>query len=335
MQVPQEVSQQMEAFAQKRGADIGAVQEAVEDELEGIPENFEEQRRWNFALKRAKQSYVAEDSLGGGGDQATIITIGHGRVSRWQDKQHDDYQEGMNPDNAPRKDVLIANGVARNESDGSASLATILLDSTNGINLGRAMDLFQEPLNVIEGNFNFSDPQVSSEGQVLFSVAGTELTEAENPPEMAQRKKWVHRFVDEVDIASIASAPKATLSLSDSNGAADFGLDIKRIPEAYVVDYYINNEDDWGVYTVLDDSIVDESELDDTQLVGDNQQVSGLSCWSQPNLMEYDERSICDVYGVVQEGNDGQISMDLRGIDPIVPEMLNEGSADNQTGESF
>lgn len=334
-EAPTSIREQVEAYAEKTNENPEDVLNAVEEQFGQTPDSYPDERRWKFAYRTALKNFTSSRSLSGSGDEATVISIGHGPVMPWIDRDHEDYEEGMDREEAPRKDVLVCNGVIRDERDGSASLGVILFDETNDVDIGHAMEMFRDPFNVVEGRFSFSEPQTASEGTVLFTTNGTELREVEDPPTMEERQKWIHNFVDEVQIADIASAPMANLSLADDRGAADFGLDIKRIPDAWLIDYHVFDNGN-GVYTVLDDSIVDaESELEGTPLIGESQQVAGLTCWTEGDMIQYDEGSTCDVYGVVQEGNDGQITMNVRGIDPIFADPLHEEEADNQMGEGF
>lgn len=338
--LPDQIAQNVRQFSQSQNVPESDVAAAIRDTYDSLPDSMDEPDRWSIAWKRGKKSLVDASSLGSGssaGEVVSVITIGYGRVSQWPDRNHDDYREGMDKDAMPRKDVLLTSGIVRREETGRTDIASIIFDSTDGVNLAEAMDVFSEPYTVFSGRFNVADPKTSNTGFVLYSTRATELELVEDAMPEEDRKQLVERHVDDVDIASIANNPRANLSLSDGNGAADFGIDIKRIQGATIYDHWVDEDRDRGVYTILDDSVMGPSELEGSQLDSENQRVAGLSAWASVDLMEYDDDSICDFYGVVREGRDGQISMDVRGIDPIYaePRESTTQTVGSQSAESF
>jgi hypothetical protein len=121
----------------------------------------------------------------------------------------------------------------------------------------------------------------------------------------------------------------SAFQLEDGNRyTLDWGADVKRFTGT-VQDLYIADDNTFGLFTMIDDSVTAD-DIEDTALVGDDQNIPGLTVYAQPDYhMNYGRNSVLDIYGVVETNNDGQIIMRAAGVVPIIPmDMDDEEQAD-------
>lgn len=330
--VPDNIVSGAQTYAEQRELSVDDVMEQVLEAHGDMEGDVEGDRRWKFALRGAKQRITEKASMGGGGESVTLVSIGHGGLRQWTDRDHDEYVEGMGRDESPKKDVLIANAIIRqDDNNGYTSRGTVIVDSTDDVDMAAAFNAFGAPKNVIETRMSVSESEAVAGALIGNSTSDTEFDVLDDHDfSDDDLQGMLDRSVDDTTIADIARDPKGNLSQSNEYGPVDFGVDVKRLSEATLQDYYIDDNGEWGVYTLLDDSIVGDHELEGTALDSDRGS-AGLSGWAEPDMMEYDSGSFCDVYGVLQENDKGEISMSIRGLDPVLANPMSGSSSDAET----
>lgn len=269
------------------------------------------------AIKMVRSAAHRETRVSREVEEVDILAIGHSGVQRWTDS-----------DNGGKKDVLIAYGVvnpgpAEDGSERPKGIGVFICDETRGADIGNIRSAF-DTLNNLTGWFSVAESEELPNTYVLNSTDRTRVEEAESDLSDEDKREFLHSFVDdEAEIASI----KSHLSRTNEEGyAAEFGGDIKRIV-ADVVDY--NRGDGWNTYTLIDDSVVDPSQLGG-EIVAENARSPGLTAWVPDDFMDYGPDSQCEFYGTITVGDEGQVSMNVCGIVPLWPMELPE--ADDDTG---
>lgn len=326
-----ELDERLKGLSEEYRQDEDVIVEMYEEALEEVEERTlvdisdEEKQDYAFSLVR---SDLIEKSSFGGGEEIDVLAIGHDTIQQWVDADDPNYDPNASRDENPKKDVLLANGIL--ETDDGLGLASFILDETDGVDLGHAMELFS-PLTAFRGVFSYSESENLQRGYIANSTADTEfhLEEAQNIPDSKEeRLDIVHKFIDEVSLANVLEGLTITSSWEGGESPADFGIDIKRV-EGNVVDYYVSEEDDTSsVYTILDSSVASGSELEGTPVDGENQRTTGLTCWTPTEFMEYGNGSRCEFYGTVVEDDDGRVTMNVRGIVPLMPRPMQDESTD-------
>lgn len=286
--------------------------------------------REGFALKKLKGNISSEQSAGGsGGKEIAAIMLGHSGIRKWSG------------DTGPRE-VLLGHGVVFPD-DEPAGKATFVFDSTDGLDLDWLKSEVCNPFTDILGEFTISASDTVTNGYMINSTSdmSVQVGNVDSlPDDEFGRRDYVLKSIDTVELCDLGS--RGSLSATEyytSNGEerqvpADFGLDIKCIPSASITDSYADVADsgrEWGVYTLMDDTVV-QDDLHEMGVNGDADDGSrrnGFTAWCDVDKMEYGQGSICEFYGTVESGDDGQISMNVIGAYPISAEPVqNEAVAD-------
>lgn len=334
--VPERVKDDIVDLADREGVEVDTIVEKAVENYEDLEAKYNgampSRKMWSVALSSVEGEIMNEKSMGG--DPVDIITIGRSRVQNWGD--NDD------PERQDERPVVIGHGIAQPEGE-RMGIASIILDTSEGITLQEAFNAFTEPWNTFRTNFfvGETDAKELQSGWVLNVASNTDLTSPESY-EGDDSTERIHeladRFIDDVRLTDLVGPGGPSLSERESSGhgtrPVDFGIDIKRIPQAKVVDTYRDDDRDAGNFTIVDDSIVDQSELQGTALLdGDSQRTAGLTCWCDPQIVDHGPGSVGDFYGVIDE-NDGHITMDLRGVDIFLSKPRGESPGDRKNQET-
>lgn len=202
--------------------------------------------------------------------------------------------------------------------EGQAGLAQIRLDAEEIPNVGLDFDDLRDLFTAwsmveVEGSIKDADKLSSA---YVIELQGNSTVEAIEPTmDQEEMRDLVSNHVDEVSLREVAS----NLSLQNEDGyPAEFGIDVKKIPDAYVADLQVG--DSSARYIIQDDTVVDPEDLDQT-IRGDD---IGMTCWMEKELCEYGQGSILDLYGITKASQDGQVMMNIVAIDPIMPQELQQ-----------
>lgn len=171
---------------------------------------------------------------------------------------------------------------------------------------------FYNPYTPVEGEFNIrsAEPPVGDNAYHIEAVANTSLTPFEPEKDREERKEMVDEQIADAEIANIGEH----LSLTNSDGwLATFGVDIRRISEAYV--HQVRTGDSAARIVVQDDSFIDARDLS-SDVTNDGED-EGLSGFANPELVEFGEGSFVDVYCSLATTDEGRVLMNAYGFDPI------------------
>lgn len=312
-----DIEKELQEIAEEQDKDLDWVQSKYEEQLEEVKEKaadvVAEEELEGLAIGQLRSQFLKTDRVGGGGDQVEILAIGHTGEQKW------------NNGDGGKKRVVKSYGVINPES-GPPGVAVFINDETTGVDLGEVMEKFQ-PLNTMIGWYRVSQSDTLSNVYICNSTDKTrlELKDVEGiPNDQGEKRKMLHKLSDDAEIANIPNEISVT---NDAGYPADFGADLKKITGS-VTNRYVNHEKGFGIYKIMDQSVVAEEDLDGLGVMGENDRVPGLSVWCNPDEMQYGENSQLEIYGqirVVQSGpNEGQIVMDAYGIIPLLEMPVEE-----------
>lgn len=348
MEINDETKERLERLAEEYAKDFDELSKKfqtkyakVQDNVSGGPDLY---RR--TALRSLKSELSNQQLTSGGGQWVETIAVGH-EIRQWNDKDNDDFvpfdESGYDDygdwsQEQPKKDVLIGNAVIYQDG---ISRALFVIDETNDLDLGRYADLF-EPPTPFKIKTTVNNSETLSDAFRCWSTDDTdvELNGMEYIPEDDEeaRMEILRNHIPKTSLSNITEGVSATEMWDGREQVAEFGVDVRRI-NASVEDFYLNEAEGQAVYTIHDDSILDESELEGTPLDSEEGRVRGLTCWCRDtDQLEFGPGSICDFFGIVRQDrrDDGAVSfvMDLRGIYPILPEPVSDGSAESENVET-
>lgn len=291
---------------------------------EGLPEDQIQQH----ALRSVRSDvYQGSRTTFGETTEVNILTIGHGGVRQWNDR-----------DNGGKKDVLIAYGVVQpaqveDDDNPAMGIGVFIVDETDGADLGNIRQKFGETLNNLTGYFSV---QVSEELKVggdtpVYVCNSTDKTRVEEDDESdmsrQEKREFVHQYVTEE--ASLASIHQNLSATNEDGYPSEFGADIKRM-NATVIDFH--KGDGFNTYTLLDDSVVDPDELGE-DIVSERARSPGLTAWVPDEFHKWGTNSQLEVYGTISRNDDGQINMNVCGVVPLIP-MDMDVSEESEEAES-
>lgn len=193
---------------------------------------------------------------------------------------------------------------------------------------GPYKDYFFEPFNPVHGEFEISNPSapIGDSAYRMDAVRSTEVSRFEAEKDRGERREMVLDYVDDAEIANIGEH----LSLTNEDGwAATFGVDMRRIPQAYVHEARVGKA---ARLVVQDNSFVDARDLGH-EVRGDDGD-AGLVGFADSRLVNFDVGSIVDLYGALTPNQDGRVTMDIVGVDPIKKvERENTGGSSESSSE--
>jgi hypothetical protein len=312
-----DLESELQLIAEEQDEDVDAIRQEYEEQLEEVREKaadiVEDDELEGLAIGQLRSKYIQKDRVGGGGEKLEILAIGHTGEQKWS-----------NGDGG-KKRVVKSYGIINPET-GPPGVAVFINDETTGVDLGEVMQKFQ-PLNSMIGWYRRSQSDTLSNTYICNSTDKTRLEIQDVggiPDSDADRRELLHKLSDGVEIENIPNQISVT---NDSGYPADFGADLKRLV-GQVTNRYVNEEKGFGIYKIMDRSVVSREELDGLNVMGENDRVPGLSVWCNPDEMAYGEDSELEIYGqvrVVNSGaNEGQIVMDSYGIIPLIEREVEE-----------
>ena len=312
-----EIESQLEAIVEDTDKDLTWAWEKFHEKVEKSQEKatveLSEDKLHQYALGMVRGD-ISQGSRTSFGEtrEINILTIGHGGVRQWNDR-----------DNGGKKDVLIAYGVVQpgEDDDGNPlpmGVGVFICDETDGVDIGNLREAFGETLNNLTGFFSVQESEELTIGgdtpvYVCNSSDKTRVEEAETDMDAQEKREFLHQYIsEEANIANIHQNLSAT---NDDGFPAEFGADIKRM-NVTVIDFH--KGDGFNTYTLLDDSVVDPDELG-KDIVSEQARSPGLTAWVPDEFHEYGVNSQLEVYGTLSRNEDGQISLNICGVIPLIP----------------
>lgn len=125
---------------------------------------------------------------------------------------------------------------------------------------------------------------------------------------LEERRRFVNDHVPTTEIRHISD--ELTTLQTDSDFAAEFGVDFKRLEYATVLESNIGKS---ARYILQDDSFLEASELT-PEVRGEDNEV-GLEAWANLDIMTVETESIADVYGTITPNQEGMLRMSVYGYD--------------------
>lgn len=279
-----------------------------QDKISSVAEGLSDEAIQQHAIRSVKSDlYQGSRTSYGETVEVDILSVGHGGVRQWQDR-----------DNGGEKDVLIAYGIVNpgpdeDGNDRPYGIGVFVCDETDGVDIGNLRDAFGETLNNLKGYFTVQESDELPNTYVLNSSDKTRVESVETDMSQEEKRDFLHQFVEEE--ANIATIHQHLSATNEEGYSAEFGADIKRM-EATVIDYH--KGDGFNTYTLLDDSVVDPDELG-ADIVSDRARSPGLTAWVPDEFHQWGENSLLEVYGSIRRNEDGQISMNVCGVIPLIP----------------
>lgn len=241
-------------------------------------------------------------------------------------------------------EMLTIGGDVRETSNGDMFFGSAIVDEnpeddSSPASLG-SVRVFDEELahqiyeafdhvgNVVSGDFAVSDGELR--GHVEVSDGDDTEFEVHRPDDRTQLINEIRDLVSEVSIENIADNITSQTRGDDGN-MYQVSSDIYRI-QADVFDGYKNPDAGTGIYTLRDDSVFDEEDVVESPVFDEenaNENATpGLTCFFDPEKMEWGSGSVVEFFGTVQKNDDGIINFSADGAVPILP---NEDGFDGYT----
>jgi hypothetical protein len=312
-----EIEQRLTDFVEDTNKDLEWAWETYHEKMESAKERanggVSEENLASAALQSVRGELVQGSRSGGPVEEVDILSIGHSGIQAWNDGD------------GGEKDVLVAYGVV-NPDDDPAGIGVMICDSSDGVDVHNLAGMFGT-LDSLKGWFQIEESDELTGVYTLRSSEDTRVEEDTSDMSAEDKRAFLHNFIeDDVKISNIAEY----LSVTNSDGyAAEFGADLKRMT-CTVVDWY--KGDDFNTYTVLDESVVDHSELGD-DVVSEQGRTPGLTVWCPDEFFEYGNDSQLEIYGTITRSDDGQIAMNAKGIFPLIPFEQEEQQSGDTTDE--
>jgi hypothetical protein len=264
-------------------------------------------------------------------DERLVKTTVQAEFNSWINTQADGEVQmitiGGSDDPFNNGEVFVGYALCIPEDD-PVKLGAVVFDSKTVDMDDSVRDMFYEPYTPGKGEFDIRNAQapVGDNAYRLDAVETTEVTRFEPEKDLDERRDMVLDFVDDAKIADIGDH----LSLTDDRGfAATFGVDMRRIPEAYVHEARIGKA---ARLVVQDDSFVDARDLG-KDVRGDDEE-AGLVAFADTGLVDFDTGSIVDLYGALTPNQDGQVTMDVIGVDPVRAVEREDDDGDDSSSAS-
>lgn len=297
------IEDKLEQMAEGTHKDYEELQSDYEEKLEEVeervPDSMDDDQKANLALGQVRADISEQRAIPRNAEETRIVSLGR----RGYINMGDDDEE-----------VLITYGVVDPaDEDKPRRPGVVLSEESSGADLHGIYDAF-EPFNTLTADFDVEEGQQVSNVYILHATEDTNPEVLDTEMTIEDKRDWVNEnfFEDPVELAEVGSH----ISQGGRDGYPDmFGADIKRL-RGTVVDWFVSQDGETGGYVVQDDSIIDPNDYPD-KIVGDKR-VPGMTCWTDPEIMEYGDSSVCDFYGTVSAMGDGQVVMNIFGIAPIM-----------------
>lgn len=314
--ITDDTADELEEIALEQEVELQEVRDVFKEKYEKIGDKspIPESKVESYALSSTRSKFMAQNRVPT--QEVEMLTIG-GEVREWQNG-----------------DTFVGKALVDVEpEDGGRNFLSTVIAREDHLNLAEVYDAFSEVGNVVRGQFGVSDADI--EGfRVLNSGEDSEI-EVSEPTDKSQLFEEIRDEVPEFTISTVADNLSATVKNDDGEvWPASFGVDIRRITGT-IYDGYKNPEEGNGTYTIRDETVFDEQDLVespvyDSEEAGENA-TPGMTCWTNPDKMEYGTESICEFYGTVTQGDDGNITMNVDAILPIHVEQEFDGYTDEST----
>lgn len=315
-----QTQEQLESLAEEFEVSYEQMESVFQDNLEEVntkSASLSEAKKEELALRFTRASEVSERR--NPTEEVEILTIGHGGIRQWNN-----YDENGNV--VGEHDVLIGFGLI--EQDDTPHVSAVILDEEDGVEIPFAYDAFSEMGNIVTGEFSVGESDLDRH-LVANSSSSTEIS-VQEPPNREGMVSEIRNSIPEFNIENIAENMSATTVEDDgSEYPTDFGVDLKMI-EADVYDAYKSS--DFGIYTLRDETVFDDEDVADSPIYDEESRTPGLTCWIDPEMMEYGNGSVCEFFGTVTQNDDGQIQFNAVNVNPIFPQDF-DGTVDT-TGSS-
>lgn len=324
-----DVQQVIESAAEVADMEVSEVEERVEAKLEDL-KSHQASEISETALRKHAASIVKNDLLNissggfGGGESTELPVLALG----YQQKEGDYF--------VTDGDAVVALGIV-NPPEDPAGLCIFLLDADHGVDVDHATSVFR-PLNTVRAFVSFrqvgsrdGEPKLRKGGSPTYLANSTSSSKFEEvdpgsvsssdpiselPDGREDKREMIHRhFITEDDAVNLQTYAEHSTATNSNGYELAFGIDIKRF-RGEVVDVY-SNDSGFGTMTLMDDTVFSEDDVPD-ELVSDQMRTPGIQVLMDPGLLQYGENSVLDVYGFVEQTDEGQYRMQGFGIVPIV-----------------
>lgn len=322
VEVSSETADALESLAADNDVEFDTVREKFKEKYGDVKEKavgeVSDEQLERLALRATRTAQLARSRVST--DGVEMLTIG-GSVRNWNSG-----------------DTFVGKALVDLEPDtdqGRNFLSTVIIDGGD-VSLGEVVDAFGDVGNIVSGEFSVSEAH-TDKFRVLNSSEDTELT-VQKPDNRSSMIGEIRDEVPETNIRDITSDLSQTERTEDGDVyPASFGVDIRRMT-VDIYDGYKNPSEGNGTYTVRDDTVFDEDDIVespvyDSENAGENA-TPGLTCWTDPSMMEYGTGSVVEVYGTVSKDNNGIAVMNVDGIIPIMIEGEFDGYEDNSSSEA-
>lgn len=341
VEVSETTADALEALAEDNDVPFESVRETFKDKYESVQEkasgNVGEEQLERLALRSTRTAQLADNRVST--DDVEMLTVG-GSIRQWTDSDDPSYSEGAPKDQQPKKDVFIGKALVDLEPDsdkGRNFLSSVILDSTDGVDLSAAQDAFGEVGNIVSGEFSVSEAHTDT-FRVLNSTEETEI-EFSEPSNRSPMIEEIREAVPETNIENITDNMSQTERNEDNANVypASFGVDIRRMT-VDIYDGYKKPADGLGIYTVRDDTVFDDDDIVESVVFdADNANENatpGLTCFIDPSLMDYGTGAVVEMFGTISKNEDGVPTMNVDGVIPILEEDGFDGYEDNSSSDT-
>jgi len=311
-------------FASDHDATVEEVKPAFEDKLEEVEskamEALDDQQKVDYAISMLSAEDLRSRRIGNSGEpmELKILAIGH---------------RGVFPDWGKQDiDTVMTHAIIHGPlgEDGTEKAAkAILFNKKTDLDLLDVQNKYHA-LNELKATYEVEEAwDLGEQGFYrCYSTEETELAETDLddlPSGRDDKNSLLRRMFDDVPLSDLGTDGTGLSAYdADSGYTLDWGADIKRFTGT-VQDYYVADDNSFGRYTLMDDSVT-EDDIEDTAIVSDQQNVPGLTVFAQPDYhIKYGNQSVLDGYGTIEVTDDGEIIMRAAGVVPIIPMDLDDG----------
>lgn len=295
----------VELATEKYGSKYEGLDDEAADELfSRFEDKYETFGDKNLALTAAVGSFNFDQNMDGSTGEVDIIACGSNGPRPFGDTPAlFCYGVAIPEDDKPGRIVIIVN-----QEDVSASLDDIA-------KMFKPYSPVTAQINFREGGKVVGIHEGSNAyiGEIGSTDAPFETRDSDRSQE--EREELVKDHVPSAKIANVSE----NFSLQDNGYTANFGLDFKRIDNAVVLEARISSNA--ARYVFQDDSFLEPEELS-PDVRGDDNDI-GLAAWAEPNVADFGQESIVDVFGTISPSDDGQTTMRVYGAAPAAEGSIN------------
>lgn len=316
--VSESTADELEAIAEKKEVELDDVRETFKEKYNDLSENSQglpDEKLEELALRTTRTATLSSDRIST--EDVEMLTVG-GSIREWS-----------NGDSFVGKALVDQHP---DSEEGKERLASVIVDSDH-MELTEVYDAFSEVGNIVEGNFSVSEADI--EPFLVLNSGDNTTIEVTKPDDRGPLLEEIRNAVPETSLASAAEDLSATTRDDDGDVyPANFGVDIRRI-EADVYDGYKNPDTNLGIYTIRDDTLFDEEDIADSDVydaeTANENATPGMTCFGDSDDMEHGTGSVLEIYGVLQQSDDG-VQMNIDGIVPVYSEEF-DGYVDSSDDE--